>query len=57
MLLVGPIVGLDQYVNYFKIQLRIQQRIKSAELRMLTEEQENELPNFTPFIQLMSPLL
>ncbi|KAM5577599.1 hypothetical protein ABKV19_008110, partial [Rosa sericea] len=53
---VGAIVGLDQYVNYFKIQLRIQQRIKSAELRMLTEEQENELTNFTPFIPLMSPL-
>ncbi|KAM5574743.1 hypothetical protein ABKV19_013937, partial [Rosa sericea] len=53
---VGAIVGLDQCVNYFKIQLRIQQRIKTAELRMLTEEQENELLNFTPFIPLMSPL-
>lgn len=36
--------------------LRIQQRIKSAELGILTEDQENELPNFPSFIPFLPPL-
>ncbi|XP_059627814.1 protein ORANGE-GREEN, chloroplastic-like [Cornus florida] len=36
--------------------LRIQQRIRSAELGILTEEQENELPNFPSFIPFLPPL-
>ncbi|XP_027353737.1 protein ORANGE, chloroplastic isoform X1 [Abrus precatorius] len=36
--------------------LRIQQRIKSAELGILKEEQENELPNFPSFIPFLPPL-
>ncbi|XP_022737112.1 protein ORANGE-GREEN, chloroplastic-like isoform X2 [Durio zibethinus] len=37
--------------------LRIQQRIKSAELGILKEERENELPNFPSFIPFLPPLL
>ncbi|BBG98184.1 hypothetical protein Prudu_007518 [Prunus dulcis] len=37
--------------------LRIQQRIKSAELGMLSEDQENELPSFPSFIPFLPPLL
>ncbi|KAL1324842.1 hypothetical protein HN51_034964 [Arachis hypogaea] len=36
--------------------LRIQQRLKNAELGILTEEQENELPNFPSFIPFLPPL-
>ncbi|CAB4271158.1 unnamed protein product [Prunus armeniaca] len=36
--------------------LRIQQRIKSAELGMLSEDQENELPSFPSFIPFLPPL-
>ncbi|XP_014494457.1 protein ORANGE, chloroplastic [Vigna radiata var. radiata] len=36
--------------------LRIQQRIKSAELGIIDEEQENELPNFPSFIPFLPPL-
>nr|DAD18328.1 TPA_asm: hypothetical protein HUJ06_019791 [Nelumbo nucifera] len=36
--------------------LRIQQRIKSAELGILKEEHENELPNFPSFIPFLPPL-
>ncbi|XP_042963614.1 protein ORANGE-GREEN, chloroplastic-like isoform X2 [Carya illinoinensis] len=36
--------------------LRIQQRIKSAELGILKEAQENELPNFPSFIPFLPPL-
>ncbi|KAL3373410.1 hypothetical protein AABB24_005413 [Solanum stoloniferum] len=36
--------------------LRIQQRIKSAELGILTDAQENELPNFPSFIPFLPPL-
>ncbi|XP_021667957.2 protein ORANGE, chloroplastic isoform X1 [Hevea brasiliensis] len=36
--------------------LRIQQRIKSAELGILSEKQENELPNFPSFIPFLPPL-
>ncbi|KAJ8752558.1 hypothetical protein K2173_005447 [Erythroxylum novogranatense] len=36
--------------------LRIQQRIKSAELGMLKEKEENELPNFPSFIPFLPPL-
>ncbi|KAB1204117.1 hypothetical protein CJ030_MR8G001629 [Morella rubra] len=36
--------------------LRVQQRIKSAELGVLKEEQENELPNFPSFIPFLPPL-
>ncbi|XP_015070045.1 protein ORANGE, chloroplastic [Solanum pennellii] len=36
--------------------LRIQQRIKSAELGIITEAQENELPNFPSFIPFLPPL-
>ncbi|KAL2249012.1 protein ORANGE-GREEN, chloroplastic [Sesamum indicum] len=36
--------------------LRIQQRIKSAELGIINEEQENELPNFPSFIPFLPPL-
>ncbi|CAM8989184.1 unnamed protein product [Rhodiola kirilowii] len=36
--------------------LRIQQRIKSVELGMLKEEEENELPNFPSFIPFLPPL-
>lgn len=36
--------------------LRIQQRIKSAELGILQEEQENELPSFPSFIPFLPPL-
>ncbi|EEF51633.1 protein ORANGE, chloroplastic [Ricinus communis] len=36
--------------------LRIQQRIKNAELGILQEEQENELPNFPSFIPFLPPL-
>ncbi|XP_022737111.1 protein ORANGE-GREEN, chloroplastic-like isoform X1 [Durio zibethinus] len=36
--------------------LRIQQRIKSAELGILKEERENELPNFPSFIPFLPPL-
>ncbi|XP_007038235.2 PREDICTED: uncharacterized protein LOC18605259 [Theobroma cacao] len=36
--------------------LRIQQRIKSAELGILKEETENELPNFPSFIPFLPPL-
>ncbi|XP_042501679.1 protein ORANGE, chloroplastic isoform X2 [Macadamia integrifolia] len=36
--------------------LRIQQRIKNAELGILNEEQENELPNFPSFIPFLPPL-
>lgn len=36
--------------------LRIQQRIKSAELGILTEAEENELPNFPSFIPFLPPL-
>ncbi|KAK4351190.1 hypothetical protein RND71_030503 [Anisodus tanguticus] len=36
--------------------LRIQQRIKSAELGILTDVQENELPNFPSFIPFLPPL-
>lgn len=36
--------------------LRIQQRIKSAELG-IKEEQENELPNFPSFIPFLPPLV
>ncbi|XP_020085475.1 protein ORANGE, chloroplastic [Ananas comosus] len=36
--------------------LRIQQRIKSAELGILNEEQENELPDFPSFIPFLPPL-
>ncbi|KAM5551334.1 hypothetical protein ABKV19_026255 [Rosa sericea] len=60
----GGFIFVDEFLsvpefapNPLSLRLRIQQRIKSAELRMLTEEQENELLNFTPFIPLMSPLL
>lgn len=37
--------------------LRIQQRLKSAELGILTDEQENELPNFPSFIPFLPPLV
>lgn len=36
--------------------LRIQQRIKSAELGIIKEEQEYELPNFPSFIPFLPPL-
>nr|GMC94355.1 orange protein [Ipomoea batatas]GMD02174.1 orange protein [Ipomoea batatas]GME18268.1 orange protein [Ipomoea batatas] len=36
--------------------LRIQQRIKNAELGILNEKQENELPNFPSFIPFLPPL-
>ncbi|KAF2311657.1 hypothetical protein GH714_025670 [Hevea brasiliensis] len=36
--------------------LRIQQRIKSAELGILKEAQENELPDFPSFIPFLPPL-
>ncbi|CAN4123466.1 unnamed protein product [Withania somnifera] len=36
--------------------LRIQQRIKSAELGIITDSQENELPNFPSFIPFLPPL-
>ncbi|XP_059461020.1 protein ORANGE-GREEN, chloroplastic [Corylus avellana] len=36
--------------------LRIQQRIKSAELGILKDEQESELPNFPSFIPFLPPL-
>ncbi|KAL0452609.1 UNVERIFIED_CONTAM: protein ORANGE-GREEN, chloroplastic [Sesamum latifolium] len=36
--------------------LRIQQRIKNAELGIVNEEQENELPNFPSFIPFLPPL-
>ncbi|KAJ4954373.1 hypothetical protein NE237_011156 [Protea cynaroides] len=36
--------------------LRIQQRIKSAELGILKDKQENELPNFPSFIPFLPPL-
>ncbi|GMG99275.1 hypothetical protein Nepgr_001115 [Nepenthes gracilis] len=36
--------------------LRIQQRIKSAELGILKEEQESELPDFPSFIPFLPPL-
>lgn len=36
--------------------LRIQQRIKNAELGILIEEQENELPDFPSFIPFLPPL-
>ncbi|GAB4854724.1 hypothetical protein Ancab_023310 [Ancistrocladus abbreviatus] len=36
--------------------LRIQQRIKSVELGISKEEQENELPNFPSFIPFLPPL-
>ncbi|GAB2222866.1 hypothetical protein Drorol1_Dr00016997 [Drosera rotundifolia] len=36
--------------------LRIQQRIKSSELGILDEEEENELPNFPSFIPFLPPL-
>ncbi|XP_051121238.1 protein ORANGE, chloroplastic-like [Andrographis paniculata] len=36
--------------------LRIQQRIKSAELGILKDEQENELPDFPSFIPFLPPL-
>ncbi|KAI3800055.1 hypothetical protein L1987_35362 [Smallanthus sonchifolius] len=36
--------------------LRIQQRIKSAELGIVNEEQDNELPNFPSFIPFLPPL-
>ncbi|XP_057522999.1 protein ORANGE-GREEN, chloroplastic isoform X2 [Amaranthus tricolor] len=37
--------------------LRIQQRIKSAELGIIQDEQENELPSFPSFIPFLPPLL
>ncbi|XP_057475384.1 protein ORANGE-GREEN, chloroplastic-like isoform X2 [Actinidia eriantha] len=37
--------------------LRIQQRIKNAELGIQKDEQENELPNFPSFIPFLPPLL
>ncbi|KAH0456146.1 hypothetical protein IEQ34_014053 [Dendrobium chrysotoxum] len=37
--------------------LRIQQRIKNAELGILKEEHENELPDFPSFIPFLPPLL
>lgn len=37
--------------------LRIQQRLKSAELGILREEQENELPDFPSFIPFLPPLV
>ncbi|KAL6008332.1 hypothetical protein ACLOJK_033841 [Asimina triloba] len=37
--------------------LRIQQRIKSAELGILKEQQENELPDFPSFIPFLPPLV
>ncbi|KAL8159879.1 hypothetical protein V2J09_001416 [Rumex salicifolius] len=36
--------------------LRIQQRIRNAELGILSEKQENELPNFPSFIPFLPPL-
>ncbi|XP_057522998.1 protein ORANGE, chloroplastic isoform X1 [Amaranthus tricolor] len=36
--------------------LRIQQRIKSAELGIIQDEQENELPSFPSFIPFLPPL-
>lgn len=36
--------------------LRIQQRIKNAELGIVIEEEENELPNFPSFIPFLPPL-
>nr|QGP73774.1 hypothetical protein [Sedum alfredii] len=36
--------------------LRIQQRIKSVELGMLKDKEENELPNFPSFIPFLPPL-
>lgn len=36
--------------------LRIQQRIKNAELGITSEERENELPNFPSFIPFLPPL-
>ncbi|GFQ06181.1 hypothetical protein PHJA_002762100 [Phtheirospermum japonicum] len=36
--------------------LRIQQRLKSAELGIVKEEEENELPNFPSFIPFLPPL-
>ncbi|XP_076897294.1 protein ORANGE, chloroplastic-like [Bidens hawaiensis] len=36
--------------------LRIQQRIKSAELGIINDEQENELPDFPSFIPFLPPL-
>lgn len=37
--------------------LRIQQRIRNAELGILNEEQENELPDFPSFIPFLPPLV
>lgn len=37
--------------------LRIQQRIKSTELGIFKEEQENELPDFPSFIPFLPPLV
>ena len=37
--------------------LRIQQRIKSAELGIIQDEQENELPSFPSFIPFLPPLV
>ncbi|KAL7108568.1 hypothetical protein ACP275_06G120300 [Erythranthe tilingii] len=36
--------------------LRVQQRIKNAELGIVKEEEENELPNFPSFIPFLPPL-
>ncbi|KAG9153333.1 hypothetical protein Leryth_018055 [Lithospermum erythrorhizon] len=42
--------------NAASARLRIQQRIKSAELGIRNEEPENELPNFPSFIPFLPPL-
>ena len=49
---------MNNILFYLQVRrLRIQQRIKSAELGILKEERENELPNFPSFIPFLPPLV
>ncbi|MBA0609152.1 hypothetical protein Godav_021262, partial [Gossypium davidsonii] len=50
-----PIGEVSAYAHQVR-RLRIQQRIKSAELGILKEEREIELPNFPSFIPFLPPL-
>ena len=54
-LITFPFIKILQYVQVRR--LRIQQRIRNAELGILKEVQENELPNFPSFIPFLPPLV
>lgn len=54
--LISPSLNQNSLILQVR-RLRIQQRIKSAELGIIDEEQENELPNFPSFLPFLPPLV